>query len=499
MNTSPGTPANSVFFQAATDEQPVEQRIPLDRVEFRTVIEDAPVMLWLTDATGKIVFTNTRWKNFVGSDSFAVHGDNVWIEALHPDDRSRVFADFETAFRAHRPFQMEYRLKRWDSEWRHVMDTGEPYLSPEGAFAGFIGSSTDITEHKRFEEELKRSHADLTRHNRDMGWINQLNSYLQACRTLQETYPVIRHFAGQIFPTSPGTLYLFNETKSLLENVVTWGAPERADALVLSPDDCWALRQGKLHEVDASNRALSCQHAGEGAVRNYVCVPVAAQGEIVGLLHLHVEGADGPQTFDDHPIEHASLLRLVSVTADSLGLSIVSLKLREALESQSVRDPLTGLYNRRHMEESLDREFARVHRTHSSLGVIMLDLDHFKRLNDEYGHDAGDFVLRETAQRLRDALRGSDIACRYGGEEFVLILPDASPAEVLKKAESIRLAIGDQSFLYQSKPLPDISASLGIASLCDGYEDTDEMLRAADGALYAAKRSGRNKVAVADV
>ena len=129
----------------------------------------------------------------------------------------------------------------------------------------------------------------------------------------------------------------------------------------------------------------------------------------------------------------------------------------------------------------------------------MLDLDHFKRLNDEYGHDAGDFVLRETAQRLRDALRGSDIACRYGGEEFVLILPDASPAEVLKKAESIRLAIGDQSFLYQSKPLPDISASLGIASLCDGNEDTDEMLRAADGALYAAKRSGRNKVAVADV
>ncbi len=380
------------------------------------------------------------------------------------------------------------------------MDTGEPYLSPEGRFAGFIGSSTDITEHKRFEEELKRSHADLTRHNRDMGWINHLNSYLQACRTLQETYPAIRHFASQIFPTCPGTLYLFNETKSLLENIATWGEPEREDPLVLSPDDCWALRQGKLHEVDASNRALSCQHAGEGAVRNYVCVPVAAQGEIIGLLHLHGDvGETAPQTYEDHPIEHASLLRLASVTADSLGLSIVSLKLREALESQSVRDPLTARFNRRHMEESLDREFARAYRTNSPLGIIMLDLDHFKRLNDEYGHDAGDLVLRETAQLLRDALRASDVACRYGGEEFVLILPDAEPAEVLKKAESIRLTICGHTFLHQAKSLPDISASLGIASLCDGYESTEEMLRAADGALYAAKRSGRNKVAVADI
>ena len=145
MNSSPRTPVNPVFFQAATDEQPVEQRMPLDRVEFRTVIEDAPVMLWLTDATGKIVFTNTRWKNFVGSDSFAVHGDNVWIEALHPDDRSRVFADFETAFRAHRPFQMEYRLKRWDSEWRHVMDTGEPFLP-----AGLSHPAGNVSRHPAF-------------------------------------------------------------------------------------------------------------------------------------------------------------------------------------------------------------------------------------------------------------------------------------------------------------------------------------------------------------
>jgi len=203
----------------------------LDRVEFRTVIEDAPVMLWLTDPTGKIVFTNTRWKDFVGTDSYAVHGDNVWVEALHPDDKARVFADFEAAFKAHIAFQMEYRLKRGDGEWRYVLDTGEPYLSADGRFAGFIGSSTDITDHKRFEEELKRSHADLTRHNRDMGWINQLNSYLQACRTLHETYPVIRHFAGLIFPTCTGTLYLFNETKSLLENVVTWGDSAGCDAL----------------------------------------------------------------------------------------------------------------------------------------------------------------------------------------------------------------------------------------------------------------------------
>lgn len=483
---------------AAPDVASNDERHLLERVEFRTVIEDAPVMLWLTDADGRMIFTNMRWKDFIGTERYSAHGDDAWLEALHPDDKRVVFADFESAFKGRQAFQMEYRLKRADGEWRYVLDTGEPYHTNEGRFAGFIGSSTDITEHKRFEEELKRSHTDLTRHNREMGWINQLNSYLQACRTLHETYPVIQHFGRLVFPSCPGTLYLFNETKLLLENVVTWGTRDSEDPVVLSPDDCWGLRQGKMHAVDQSNRALGCRHVGGESTNSYVCVPVVAQGEMVGMLHLLRPDPERTESDDEYPAADSAWLQLVSVTADNLGLAIVSLKLREALEAQSVRDPLTGLYNRRHMEESLSRECSRAQRTGAPLSVMMIDLDHFKGLNDEYGHEAGDTVLREVAEVFTDALRNSDVACRYGGEEFVLILPDAGPAQVLQKAESIRQRISEKSFLFHNHTLSGVTVSIGVAAAGTELTKGSEMLRSADRALYEAKRDGRNRVVVAE-
>jgi diguanylate cyclase (GGDEF)-like protein len=191
--------------------------------------------------------------------------------------------------------------------------------------------------------------------------------------------------------------------------------------------------------------------------------------------------------------------QLIRTVASSLGLALANLRLRDKLRQQSIRDLLTGLFNRRYLEETIAREIHRVDRNQHPLGVIMIDVDHFKRFNDTHGHEAGDIVLREMGVFLRSQVRGEDIPCRYGGEEFVLILPDA-PLEVTKlRAEKLRAGIQQLNLVFKDQPLGSISVSLGVAVYPEHGSTADAVIRAADAALYRAKRAGRNRVAVAEI
>jgi diguanylate cyclase (GGDEF)-like protein len=167
------------------------------------------------------------------------------------------------------------------------------------------------------------------------------------------------------------------------------------------------------------------------------------------------------------------------------------------MREQSSRDPLTDLYNRRFMEETLYRELRRAAREDGSVGVLMIDLDRFKALNDAFGHATGDVALRTVADYLKAGIRGGDVACRYGGEEFVVILPKASLADAVQRAEALRdglRLLGDPS----GEGVPTITISVGVAAFPDHGGSSDEVLAAADQALYLAKAEGRNRVAVAD-
>jgi diguanylate cyclase (GGDEF)-like protein len=172
--------------------------------------------------------------------------------------------------------------------------------------------------------------------------------------------------------------------------------------------------------------------------------------------------------------------------------------LREALRAQSTKDPLTGLYNRRYLQEMLDREIRRAIRSEQHLGVLMLDLDHFKKFNDTYGHEAGDAVLRETASFLVRSIRVEDFVCRYGGEEFVVVLPTADLRAAEARAERIRSKLRDLVVMHDGRSLGVITVSVGVAALPDHGMSEKELLQAADAALYRAKRGGRDRVVVAD-
>ena len=177
---------------------------------------------------------------------------------------------------------------------------------------------------------------------------------------------------------------------------------------------------------------------------------------------------------------------------------MANIRLREALRSQSIRDPLTGLYNRRYLEEMLERETRRAVRAEHGLGVLMLDLDHFKKFNDTYGHDAGDTVLRETASFLLKSVRAEDIVCRFGGEEFIVILPVADLKVTQARAERIRSRLRELQVLHQGQPLGMVTVSVGVAELPEHGTSPKALIEAADAALYHAKREGRDRVALAE-
>jgi diguanylate cyclase (GGDEF)-like protein len=238
---------------------------------------------------------------------------------------------------------------------------------------------------------------------------------------------------------------------------------------------------------DASRPTALCEHlhGAPDAQASGVCVPLTSQSAVLGLLHVCPRhGGELTET------ERAA----VESVAEHLAVVLYSLGLRESLRVQSLRDPLTGLYNRRYLEESLPREIERCERRDRPLSVLMLDVDHFKRFNDEHGHGAGDALLTRIGQVLASVTRGEDIACRYGGEEFTIVMPEASTEQAYARAEQIREAIADTTINYMRRELGPVSVSIGLSQLRPGMDSPETLMAEADRALYAAKAQGRNRV-----
>jgi diguanylate cyclase (GGDEF)-like protein len=303
-----------------------------------------------------------------------------------------------------------------------------------------------------------------------------MNELLTACANPDEAYEIFGRAVAGLFPSLSGALHIFAASRNQLTPAATWGTWPDA-ATPASPESCWGLRRGKCY-VGNGTTTPPCGHAGPARELATLCAPLTASGEVLGLLHLR-----GP----DAAIVQ-STLQLATMAADGLALNLANLRLRESLKAQSIRDPLTDLFNRRYLTETLAREFARVQRAGAPMAVIMLDVDHFKRFNDTFGHDAGDAVLRELGAFLRQSMRAEDIACRYGGEEFCLVLPQMDRDGARERAELIRTGAARLEVKAGGRTLDPVTLSLGVAMYPENGADSEALLRAADAALYLAKR-----------
>ncbi|TAF50954.1 MAG: PAS domain-containing protein [Oscillatoriales cyanobacterium] len=365
---------------------------------------------------------------------------------------------------------------------------------------GLAVTFRNITKNKRIETMLQEANDELQQkimvldsRNRDMLKLGQINEYLQASTTVHDAYNVVAAIMPDLFQDCSGAVYESEDTDQAAERltcVVSWGTQAPVSALSFEHQDCWALRRSHGHYVSQHKHSLFCPHlTAREAIGVSLCIPLNAQGKSLGLLHLW---SPNPEALSKDK------RRIAHTVAEHLALSVTNILLRASLELQSTRDPLTGLFNRRYMEDALERLIYRSQVQASGLGIIMIDIDHFKSFNDRYGHAIGDLVLREVAQLLPKALRPADIACRYGGEELMAILPDVSAMVVYQRAEQLRRQIAALQLSPEGRAIDQVTASFGVAVFPECGRDRRDLLRVADDALYRAKHDGRNCVRLAE-
>jgi diguanylate cyclase (GGDEF)-like protein/PAS domain S-box-containing protein len=491
---------------------------------FRTVAEALPEMIWTADPNGSDDFFSRKWLDYTGLTTEQSVGSG-WTVAIHPDDLNPCLEKWKTALRTGEPYDVEYRFRRAaDGVYRWFLGRANPIRDATGEIIKWFGTCTDIEDQKHnqqiLEEQIKERTEELADTNtrlQDEMWerdsarreldrqnekmlreitdrsqratmLAKMGELLQSCVNKDEVFAAALGFAPKVFSGGRGAIALLNPARNLAEVIGSW-AECQLPATAFEPNSCWALRTGHPHLVLISDPTARCGHA-EGVANSYLCVPILAQGEAMGIVHF--QATDQSPAFADLELSHKTTF------AGQVGLSIANIKLREALRTQSVKDPLTGLYNRRYLEETLEREIRRAARAEQSLGILMLDLDHFKRFNDTYGHDAGDTILRETAAFLTRSIRLEDTVCRFGGEEFVIVLPTANAEASRSRAERIRSKLRELTVLHQGQSLGRITVSIGVAALPENGTSPGELLAAADAALYHAKRDGRDRVVIAE-
>ncbi|MEW6427895.1 MAG: diguanylate cyclase [Thermodesulfobacteriota bacterium] len=361
----------------------------------------------------------------------------------------------------------------------------------------------EVAQRKKMQEAVVEANAKLTswverleQHNKEVTLLNRMGEMLQASKDLEETYPVAATTMADLLPGAAGALFMLHEGREQLEKVAQWnGYPDGPELLPL--DDCWAIRRNRTHVVRPDHAGDLCKHTirSEGRLLSF-CLPLVGQNEILGMLHLRFD-LEKPGNFVMNDEDINGRLRLVTAVADHLSMAQANLRLRQRLHHLSVRDGLTGLFNRRYMEETMLREFKRAERQGHETGVIILDVDFFKKFNDTWGHEAGDVVLKRLAQRFQEKVRQEDIVCRYGGEEFVIILPGSSLEQTVERAEEIRHSVENDLHIKYGGHEFKVTISMGAASYPRHGRVSDDILKAADAALYRAKETGRNRVMAA--
>jgi diguanylate cyclase (GGDEF)-like protein len=277
-------------------------------------------------------------------------------------------------------------------------------------------------------------------------------------------------------------------SQDFYESVASFGDQVISSSDLLQAHECWALRRGQAHYLVGGGDGMRCAHIDAEARLAQVsslCLPLAAQGTPVGLLQVSAPASGDPDDGD---------AAIVAMLAEQLGLALANTQLRETLQLQSLRDPLTGLFNRRYLEEALERELHRCERRGLPLSVLMIDVDHFKRFNDTHGHAAGDALLAQVGRTISASIRAEDMACRYGGEEFTVILPETDAATAHARADSLRQAMESTTIVHLRQPLGPVTASIGISTWPADGRSPEVLLQVADAWLYRAKAEGRNRV-----
>jgi len=442
------------------------------------------------------VYANRFVGEILGYSPQEIEEMNVQLfdKLIHPEDLNLIEQHHQKCLTLGQDkyLELEYRMKdrfgKW--HWLHSKDTVFE-RNEVGKPTQILGITQDISKTKQIQQksallnqQLAEKVATLETWHEQRMKLGQMNEFLQACIAIEEAQPVLSDLLPKLFPQTHGVVYLTNNSNNSLNAIAAWGLPHSGNHF--EPDQCWALRRSNAHIVNSAVCDLYCTHTEhKSCLTSTLCQPMIAKGKTLGMLYLR---------FDNSDEVNELVQELAETVAQNIAMSFANLTLQKELRYQSLRDPLTGLFNRRYLQESLEKELDRANRKQQFVGLMMLDIDHFKRFNDTYGHSAGDYVLQMVANYLISETRHYDIVCRYGGEELILVMPDASIENIIVRAEEIRSRINRLQLQHDGKNLESVSVSIGISCFPDDSTKADDLIRVADKALYAAKEAGRNCV-----
>lgn len=331
------------------------------------------------------------------------------------------------------------------------------------------------------ERELLESRVE--ERTQDILLLQRLSSMLAACQHPSEIQKVVYDMLPRIIGDFPCAISLFNEKDNIMETILHWGGEWQGE-LEFNTEHCWALRKGSYHLSKDALSQQQCQHM-HGCEESTLCIPLLGNGRTIGVFHLVVG-----ESFSQEAIQ------ITCTLAEHIGLTLANLILQETLRNQAMKDPLTGLYNRRYLEESLALEASRSVRQQGCFTLLMVDIDNFKQFNDKFGHDAGDYVLTFLSTLLINTLRKEDIVCRVGGEEMAIILPESNAEQGQLCAEKLRQLVASQALNYQEQSLGNVTISIGISVFPLHTNNHQELIKIADIELYKVKNNGRNGVSI---
>jgi len=468
---------------------PVDDALKDSEIRYRRLFESAKDGILLLDAvTGQITDANPFITNLLGYSYLEILGKKLWEIGLFKDSEENQAAFKQLQSKKYIRYD-EMPLQTKQGELVEVEFISNVYLvNNKKVIQCNIRDNSERKKAKdhleKVNEKLSKLVLELQKRDHEMKLISKMNDLLQACKTKEEAYQVISMACEELFDGQNGGMAVLHESGHFLETFARWGDEPLLEN-VFALEDCWGLRRGQQHEVNDPQTNMLCKHFTHAPISGYLCLPMVVHGEMFGLFHLETPTGLSP--------DQAALWKQKAVTvSEGIKISLSNLKLGELMHRQANYDSLTGLYNRRYLDDTLSRELNHARRNNSPISIAMIDFDHFRMFNDNYGHEAGDVILREIGHLFRENLRKSDIACRYGGEEFVLVLLDSTFEETHNRLELIREQVKNLQIRYQEKLLGKMTLSIGIVEANGNLMSAEELVAAADKALYAAKHAGRD-------
>ncbi len=475
-----------------TEQRRTEEALRENEQKYRLLAATVPAVAFRGYSDGTVEFFDDKVEELVGYEREVFNtGRLKWTDLIYQEDLEPAKAIIRHALKSKGVYVREYRIRHRDDRLIWIQDRSQLVLNQQGQIDYISGVLFDITDRWQIDNALRSSKEELTstvqaleKRNCELTLLNEMGDMLQSCVSTAEAHGVIGNFLQQIFPEDAGAFLVIDAGGKLLKVVVVWGGITISQE-VFPKEECWALRTGRILGTSERHAGL-CRHPDAPRAVEFLCLPMVAQGNALGVLRL--------QCGVNNPCMDESKRQLAVNVAEHTNLALANLLLRETLHQQSIRDTLTGLYNRRYLDEAMEREISRAARNQSSLGLIMLDVDHFKQFNDRFGHDAGDELLRELGTFLMANVRQSDIVCRYGGEEFFMILPETPLMAAAQKAEQLREMFKRLTIVYQGKILGRRNISLGVAAFPEHGATSKALIQIVDKALLQAKEEGRDRV-----